>query len=231
MRTKIVLLCMTLVGLASCSSSKDEPVPPEEIDNPGDIYYMNNSVLTPLWYDLTKSYIMFHVDDKEAVLNKMSTMGLNVDESMVSDIGYNGNEDKFIIKTDAFYEMLNYREIRTVNANYETLYQIPEIIYSNPNITDHLNESWARGSILFLYTEKYSELEQAANDYRFKIVAKWDIPEPSTPLWVISCDKYSKGNVYEILDILVNLNITNGEAELLPSFGPAIIPSWFVFDN
>lgn len=180
---------------------------------------------------MSKSYILFDASDQETVLNKLIAMGVDVNESMVTDMGLKETEDSFDLKTDAFFEMLNYREIVSVNANYETLYQIPEIIYSNPNITDHLNESWARGSILFLYTEKYSELEQAANDYRFKIVAKWDIPEPSTPLWVISCDKYSKGNVYEILDILVNLNITNGEAELLPSFGPAIIPSWFVFDN
>lgn len=206
-----LFLSAIIVCCAYGCSSNEPDTPEEEIEVPADLYSRDdNGVLIPLWYDMSKSYILFDASDQETVLNKLIAMGIDVNESMVTDMGLKETEDSFDLKTDTFFEMLNYREIVSINANYETLYQIPEIVYAIPNVTDHVRGSWPWKSTVFLRTEKSSELAQAANDYGFKIIGKWKVPEGSIPIWLICCTKYSKGNTSEILDILVQLKITDG---------------------
>jgi len=220
MKAKTLFFCLMLAMMASCSSSKDEPVPPEEINN-GDLHYLYNGISIPLWYDLTKSSVLFHVDDQQAVLSKMAALGIEVDGSMVQNIILDDEEKRFDIKTDAFYEMYNYREMRNVNANYETLLQIPELICACPHVTDLAGESIPMRNTISLLIDDYPGLQQAAEDLGFIIVAKWhwDYQFETRPIWILLCDKHTKGNIYEITDALMKLKITDGETNVFRRYG------------
>ena len=84
MKTKSLFVCMMLVGLASCSGSKEEPFTgfdentstnTRQTDVEYPFYYFKGEKIGIELSD-TKSYVLFREKDKEVLLNNLSERGV-----------------------------------------------------------------------------------------------------------------------------------------------------------
>ena len=206
MKTKLLLLaCMMLSCLASCSESKDEPftgfdentsTDTRQTDVEYPFYYFKGEKIGLELSD-TKSYVLFREADKEQLLVMLSERGVKVYEERMMPF----QQSQVSKKGDAYDKYTDCLWLE-VDLNYKELNELPEVIYAAPFERPRIsNETWCpmTNKCYVYYGGNMDTLSKIVSDYKVELLGELNVFAHN---YVVLCTKESKGHALEIANAL-----------------------------
>ncbi|MBO7602192.1 MAG: hypothetical protein J6S94_04070 [Bacteroidaceae bacterium] len=222
MKTKSLFVCMMLVGLASCSGSKEEPFTgfdentstnTRQTDVEYPFYYFKGEKIGIELSD-TKSYVLFREKDKEVLLNNLSERGVVFYEQHIRPF----LQTQVSKKGDGYDKYIDCLWLE-VDLNYKELNELPEVIYASPFVKASENGEWfpMTNKCYVHYYGDWDTLSKIVSDYNVEILGELASFENN---YVILCTKESKGHALEVANALYETHLfAASQADFLDGMG------------
>ncbi len=142
-----------------------------------------------------KSFIIYHISDKQSLISSLKKRGVDLDSSNMYPytVGpMNLNEGDSKIFSDC--------EWAEVSINHKTALLIPEVIYASPYYSDNGWE-FPLTNLVYVHFNGYSELfllEKFAKECNAIILGQSPIPSNVFIMYIVLCTKDSKGNAMDV---------------------------------
>ena len=230
MKKIITLLMMPLMlgALAACSDDTDrlleEELPdtrtPEMSDSP---YYWNNGQRHQLKYVDNKSFLLFYEKDKDAVLTQLEEQV--VDTESLRYYTYTLPPEQFSDQGEGI-EYFQHCLSAEINANYQTISTIPEIIYTCPFLClPETGETFPLTNIVYVYGGGVGNIKKIAEECNALLIGCY---KAVANMYFVGCTKNSIGNALEVANIFAESGLFQDAEPNMPAIKPAVVPNYLI---
>ena len=146
-----------------------------------------------------KSYIIFKASDKDAIIAAFKKENIKFDSSSIMKYYHSGIDLTDGNETKSFSNHMR----AEVNISPKRAYDFREVIYAAPYYyADDEKNIFPLTNLFYVFLKKASDfrlLEELADEYKINIISRYEeLPD----MYVLACDKDSKGNALEISNSL-----------------------------
>lgn len=197
---KLLLLCLLLAGLASCSSSKDEPAVVQEPETGTNTrfaeqypyYYMYDGKQIRFALTDQMSYVILKAADKDAFISTMSEKGIDLSDALFYEY-FNRELDSIGEGKELFDDCI----FTSVKTDYKDIVTLPEVVYAGPYIVPAEFPELMAMMTNRLYV-RYSDSVSSLSDYLKTFGVLVLGYNSNLGVYIIACTKDSKGTPADI---------------------------------
>lgn len=209
-----LFIALLSFGFSACSDDTDKILVDEEgimltrTDESVPTYYWDGRSEVPIRLADNKSYVVFHQKDKQTVIEALAKRGIKVNEANIHQTcnAILENPSEAVAQFSDCFRV-------GVDADYQTILEIPEVVYAYPYISiDGVQNPQAFTNCFYVQCGGGEKLYNMAAKYNVSVLGRI---KGLTGVYLLWCTRESEGNAVTIANAFY-------KSELFDSVSPVI---------